>query len=275
MPGGRDEFKAVVLSRRHWFFDLDGTVYLGSEPLPGAIDLLRSLESRGAGWTFLTNNSSRSSAEYLRHLEAMGLPLGPTGVVTSGRATASWLLQHHAGARVFLLGTPSLAQEMAAMGVDVVGEEPDLVVLGYDTTLHYERLARACRYLRSGLPFVATHPDVNCPTPEGPVPDAGAFMALIEASTGRIPDQVVGKPNVDVLQQAAAVAGIPLEACAMVGDRLETDMVMARDAGATAVLVLTGATAVDDPRLEDPAWASWLHVARGLPEIHELLESPT
>lgn len=266
-----DERGAILTSRKHWFIDLDGTVYLEGEALPGVGELLVDLAARGAGWTFLTNNSSRSSEDFRRRLDALGLPLGRHGVYTSGRATGAWLRAERPEARVFLLGTQALAAELRNAGVRVVNEDPDLVVVGYDTSLTYERLARACLHLHTGAGLVATHPDVTCPTPDGPVPDAGSFLALIEAATGRRPERVIGKPNVEVLQRAAEEAGVPVADCAVVGDRLETDMTMAREAGATAVLVLTGATSADDPRLEAEAWRSWLHVVSDLTELRAQL----
>ena len=155
--------------------------------------------------------------------------------------------------------------------MQVVEDGADVVVLGFDTTLAYDRLAKACHLLRSGAEYIATHPDVNCPTPDGPIPDAGAMMAMIEASTGRTPHRIIGKPSVDILRRAAALAEVEVSACVMVGDRLETDIKMALDAGATPVLVLTGVTQPDDPRLADPDWSRGLHIVRGVHELYELL----
>lgn len=267
----REHLVSILRSRRHWIFDLDGTVYLGRQLLPGALDLVQTLRSRGVGYHFLTNNSSKSSLDYYLRLSGMGIPLDADNVLTSGQATGLWLRAERPEARVFLLGTPALAAELGAAGVQIVEEGADTVVLGYDTTLAYERLAKACHLLRAGATYIATHPDVNCPTPDGPIPDAGAMMALIETSTGRAPERIVGKPSVDILRQAAARANVPLDACVMVGDRLETDMVMALDAGATAIMVLTGVTRPDDPRLATAEWSERLHIVRGVDELHELL----
>lgn len=265
------DLSTAVNTRDHWFFDLDGTVYLGQTLLPGALDLILHLRENGVGYTFLTNNSSKSSFDYYRRLKALGIPLEPGQVFTSGQATGLYLREEAPDARVFLMGTPAFAAELGALGVQLVEEAPDTVVVGYDTTLNYARLTQACRHLRSGARYFVSHPDVNCPTPDGPVPDTGAFMALIQASTQRSPELVIGKPNVEVLERAAHREGVALDRCAMVGDRLETDMVMARDAGVTGILVLSGVTDADDPRLAEPAWAESIFVARNVGELHSLL----
>lgn len=234
---------------RHWFLDLDGTVYLGDTALPGALDLIRAFVTDGVGYTFLTNNSSKSSSEYVQKLRRLGFPVEDDGVVTSGGATAGYLSENHPDARVYLLGTPALAAELGARGVNVVENDPDTIVLGFDPQLPYERLIWATRHLRNGCRYVATHPDVNCPTADGFIPDAGSVVALVEASTGRRPDAIVGKPNVAFLRQAAARAGADLATAAMVGDRLETDLEMAQEAGIAGALVFSGATRPDDERL--------------------------
>ena len=273
MIGGRTPGAAERLKRvRHWFLDLDGTTYLSGEPLPGALALIEQFRRSGVGYTFLTNNSSRSSLEYAQKLTRMGFPVSARNVFTSGQATAGYLARSHPGVSVYLLGTPAFAAELAAAGVTVVEEEPDMVVLGFDPNLSFARLTRACSYLRAGVPFIASHPDANCPVAGGYIPDAGSVMALIEVSTGREPDEVVGKPNPRFVEEAAAAAGVSLEECAMVGDRLETDVQMALAVGIPGVLVLSGATAPEDPRLERSPWRDEVLVTRGLDGLLETLE---
>jgi NagD protein len=227
---------------RHWLFDLDGTTYLGQSLLPGVADLLSTLEAQGKSYAFITNNSSASGPEYEAKLRDLGLSVRTGTVFTSGEATALWLREHSPGARVFLLGTPSLRHVLESHGVALDDDRPDTLVLGFDTTLTYDRLARACLHLAAGCRYVATHPDPACPTPEGLLPDAGSFIALIEKTTGRVPEAVIGKPNPEFLRVAAARAGVPLEQCILVGDRVETDIKMARATGIPAVLTLTGVT---------------------------------
>lgn len=249
---------------QHWFLDLDGTVYLSGKPLPGALELIDHLRSAGVGYTFLTNNSSRNAIEYASKLEGLGFPTDRRNVFTSGQATARFLAREHAGSRVYLLGTPSLAAELASAGVEVVEDDADLVLLGFDPNLNFARLTRACALLRDGAAYVASHPDANCPVTGGYIPDAGSVMALIEVSTGRRPSQIVGKPNPSFIEEAAEEAGVPLSRCAMVGDRLETDVAMALEVGIPGVLVLSGATAGDDQRLGQAPWQDKITVLSGL-----------
>jgi len=139
-----------------------------------------------------------------------------------------------------------LRAEFEAAGFTLSEHEPDLVVLGFDKTLTYEKLVRLCDHVRAGVPFWATHPDINCPIPGGYVPDTGSFIALIEASTGRRPDRIIGKPHPYLVEVVMRAASVGPEATAYVGDRLYTDMEMARRAGVTGILVLSGETKRDD-----------------------------
>ncbi len=240
------EMRERVRSLSGFVLDMDGTLYLGDSLLPGAAELLALLQSRGIPFLYLTNNSSRDAAAYVRKLTRLGLPATPEQVLTSGAATASWLRAHRPRARLFVLGTPSLRAEFSAAGFPVVEDDPDLVVLGFDMTLTYARLARACTFIRQGVPWIATHPDINCPIPGGFLPDAGAIAAAIVASTGIQPQVVIGKPNPYIFQEALARLGTPAESTAMVGDRLYTDIAGAHRAGLVAILVLSGETSLDD-----------------------------
>jgi HAD superfamily hydrolase (TIGR01450 family) len=274
-PDARRRRWSTLAAVRHWFLDLDGTVYLSGTPLPGAREFIDRLVAMGAGHTFLTNNSSFSSLDYAGKLARLGFPSDGRNVFTSGQATAGYLAREFPEARVFLLGTPALAGELSAAGVPVVEDEPDMVVLGFDPNLSFARLTRACTLLRGGVRYVASHPDANCPVAGGYIPDAGSVMALIEASTGRRPDEVVGKPNERFIREAAERAGVSLPECAMVGDRLETDVAMALAAGIPGVLVLTGATAADDARLSQEPWHDAVIVTGGLDSLLSGLEAAT
>lgn len=271
--GAESRIETDLRQVRHWFLDLDGTTYLSGEPLPGALDLIDRLVRKEVGFTFLTNNSSQGSLEYSAKLSRLGFPARPSNVFTSGQATAGYLARAHPGARVYLLGTPALAAEFAASGVSVVEDEPDVVVLGFDPNLSFARLTKACTLLRGGARYVASHPDVNCPVSGGYIPDAGSVMALIEASSGRRPEEVVGKPNPRFIEEAARAAGVDLARCAMVGDRLETDVAMALEVGIPGVLVLSGATAEDDARLVQEPWREQVRIFPGLDGLLETLET--
>lgn len=232
----------VPVGIRGFLLDLDGTLYLGNRLLPGADRFIEALRASGRACLFLTNNSSRSSEGWAEKLRGLGIPARAEEVFASGEATAAYIAAHRPGTRVFLLGTPELEAEMVRHGVTCVQEDPDLVLVGFDMGLTYEKLRKACRFVLSGVDLWATHPDRVCPTPEGPIPDTGSFLALIESATGKVPDLVIGKPNLPMVEGALSRLGLRPEEVAMVGDRLYTDMAMARVGGLTGVLVLSGET---------------------------------
>ncbi|GAB4573937.1 MAG: HAD-IIA family hydrolase [Anaerolineae bacterium] len=229
-----------------FLLDMDGTLYLSNRLLPGAADFVTYLEESGTPYLLLTNNSSRSSMAYVQKLARLGLTVPPERILTSGSATAQYLRDETPYRRPALFGTPELVEEFEAFGFAVVFDEPDAVVLGFDTTLTYERLTRLCDLVRAGLPYIATHPDFNCPVEGGFIPDIGATIAFVEASTGRRPDVIIGKPSRTILEMAAARMGLPLEGLCMVGDRMYTDIAMGRDAPIQTVLVLSGETRLAD-----------------------------
>jgi len=218
---------------------MDGTIYLGDRLLPGAADLLDYLHNQGTPYYFLTNNSSKSKLDYVEKLVAFNLPVTPDQIFTSGEATAIYLQREEPGARLFVVGTPSLEMEFQQYGFNLVKDDPDFVVLGFDTTLTYEKIWKLCDFVRGGLPYIATHPDINCPTENGFMPDIGAIMAMIKSSTGREPDLVIGKPHPPIIQAILEKTGVAASQLAMVGDRLYTDIALGK-AGITTILVLSG-----------------------------------
>jgi HAD superfamily hydrolase (TIGR01450 family) len=241
-----------VLSRlrkvRHLALDLDGTVYLDGTLLPGTPPFLAALERLRLGHTFLTNNSSRSRAEYTDHLRGMGIQAKPEQIHISTLSAIDYLRQEGPEwRRLFLVGTAGLATDLRAAGYEIVAEEgpdrPDAVVVGFDTALTYRRLCRAAWWIDQGCPWVATHPDRTCPTHEETVLiDCGAITRCLEEATGKSPLAVTGKPDPGMLTGIIARNGLASEELAMVGDRLYTDLAMARRAGVLGVLVLTGET---------------------------------
>ncbi len=231
---------------RCFLMDMDGTVNLGNRLLPGARAFFDLLPQQSRDFLFLTNNSSRHGRHYAAKLLGLGLPVPEHKVFTSGEATARMLRTTRPQSSVFLMGTPELRQEFSARGVRLDDENPDLVVLGFDTTLTYPRLWRMCDLVRAGLPYIATHADLNCPTETGYMPDVGAMIALVKTSTGREPDLIVGKPNRMIVDAAAERLGLPLGALAMIGDRLYTDIALGQSSGILTVLVLSGEATRDD-----------------------------
>lgn len=238
---------------RHLVLDMDGTIYLGHTILEGTPALLANVRRHGLGLTFVTNNSSRSKADYLRHLAALGVAIEPGELYTSGDCCLDWLTTHgYAGARIFLLGTDSLAEQFVAAGFRLADDDPQLVIVAFDLQLDYDRLCRAAWWIARGVPFVATHPDAYCPT-DAPtlLIDCGAVTAMLERATGRRAT-VLGKPSPAMLDGALARHNVPHELVDVLGDRLHTDLAMARASGCRGVLVLTGETSWAQAAAADP-----------------------
>ncbi|PKM55541.1 MAG: HAD family hydrolase [Firmicutes bacterium HGW-Firmicutes-3] len=228
-----------------YLLDMDGTIFLGDELIEGSKEFLEMIKSEGKRYIFLTNNSSKNRRIYVDKLIRLGIHVTEEEIFTSGEATTLYLRKHKEGAKVFLLGTKSLEEEFERAGFTLVKErnkEVDYVVLGFDTTLTYEKLWIACEYISEGVAYIATHPDFNCPLPNDKfMPDAGAMAALIEASTGKRP-MVMGKPNKEVVESIVLKYGFKKADMIMVGDRLYTDIKTGINAGITTVLVYSGET---------------------------------
>lgn len=240
------DIRALLSPIRCFLLDMDGTVYLGDRLLEGSIAFLEAARASGRRCVFLTNNSSRSTRHYIEKLSRLGIHIDPGDMLSSGQATAGYLLREHPGKRVYLLGNDSLRQEMQEAGITIDQSHPQMVVVGYDTTLTYEKMVAVCDFVRAGLPYVATHPDFNCPVEGGFEPDIGAIMAFIEASTGRKADLVVGKPHGEILRCALERTGLDRGQLAICGDRLYTDIKTGVDHGLASVLVFTGETTRQD-----------------------------
>lgn len=259
-------------SVRHLALDMDGTIYKGGTVFEFTLPFLERMRNLGIGYTFLTNNSSKSVADYIKTLTRMGIAADRDQVFTSTWCAVYYLRQTlPAVKRLFVLGTPSLQSELASAGFTVVDgdEEPEAVVVGFDTGLVYPRLCKAAWWIKQGKPFVATHPDRICPTDRPTVlVDCGAVCACIESATGQPPQAVLGKPDPWMLRGILDRHGLKPHELAMVGDRLYTDMVMARRAGSVGILVLTGeATVSDTLHLHDPPDV----IVPSLKELGELL----
>jgi HAD superfamily hydrolase (TIGR01450 family) len=233
---------------RHVALDMDGTIYSGGTLFPFTLPFLKLLKELGVGYTFLTNNSSKSSRDYLARLKQLGIPATADELYTSTQGTVEFLREKYPQARrLFVLGTASMSAEMAAAGfaitADDAGDEPDAVVVGFDTTLVFARLCRAAYWIKQGKPFIATHPDLVCPTDQPTVlVDCGSICAALEKAAGRPPDAVLGKPDPVMIRGILHRHALAPAQLAMAGDRLYTDVAMARRAGALGVLVLTGET---------------------------------
>ena len=228
-----------------FLLDMDGTFYLGDQLLPGANSFLQLLDQRGTSYLFLTNNSSKSAKEYADKLLRLGLQVTEDKIFTSGEATCIYLRKTIPDANVYLMGTKALEDEFLRQGIRLNRGKADVAVLGFDTGLTYAKLWKFCDLVRTGIPYIATHADFNCPTENGFMPDVGSMIALITASTGRQPDVVIGKPNQPIVDTIAEKIGLPLGKIAMVGDRLYTDIALGQT-GIKTVLVLSGETNLEE-----------------------------
>lgn len=245
----RQRIKAV----RCWLLDMDGTITLGESLLPGTAAFFDSLTARGDAFYLMTNNSSRDKAYYGRRMQRLGLPVRPDQIRVSTDVLVAYINQQmNRPARVFALGTPAFEAELHDAGIQITHQADqaiDWVVVAFDTSLTYEKLTTACNYIRSGVPYLATHPDLICPMPDQRVlPDCGALVACLKACSGVAPARIVGKPQTDLVDQLLAEGIFKREELAMVGDRLYTDMAMAQAAGLFSVLVLSGESKRGDKR---------------------------
>lgn len=246
IPAVNQDQNDILSEVKCFALDMDGTIYLGEQWIDGALQFLHRIEETGRSYVFVTNNSSKNAAVYVDKLRRMGLDVGEEKIVTSGQATICYLQRHFAGAKVFLLGNPMLQEEFEQAGIILVEEHPDVVVTAFDTSLDYRKMCLVCDHVRAGLPYLATHPDYNCPTESGFIPDAGAIHAFIHASAFRYPDRIIGKPNGDIIDYLCTRVNSKREEIAMVGDRLYTDIAAGRNNGLKSILVLSGEATLED-----------------------------
>ncbi len=237
----------ILSGIRTFALDMDGTVYLGEKWIPGAGEFLERIRATGRDYIFLTNNSSKNPAVYVEKLARMGLSVSEDAILTSGQATIWYLQKHFPGKKVFLLGNPLLQEEFLQAGIALEDEHPDVVVTGFDTSLTYAKMCKVCDFVRAGLPYLSTHPDYNCPTETGVIPDAGAIHAFIHTSAFRYPDRIIGKPNTDIVDYLLERLGTQDRgSIAMVGDRLYTDVAAGVNGGLHSILVLSGEATLKD-----------------------------
>lgn len=227
-----------------FLFDMDGTINLGNELIPGMEGFFERLTAAGKSYYLLTNNSSRSHEHYVNKMRGMGVPVVKDNVLISTDALISFLEQEKPGASLFVLGTNQLLGNIREAGFKLterLEDKTDYVVVGFDQELTYNRLAIACRLIDRGVPYFATHPDVRCPIEGGEfIPDTGAMLALIKTATGKDVALIFGKPYKYMVDVVLKRTGFSKEEIAMVGDRLSTDIAFGLNNGILSILVLTG-----------------------------------
>ena len=234
-----------------FILDMDGTSYLGNELFSFTKDFLKKVEETGREYYFFTNNSSKSQQDYIEKLERFGIRIKSQQMMTSTHVISRYLKQHYEGKSVYVVGTQSLIREFQYFGINVTEEDPDIVVLGFDTTLTYEKLSKACHYIRNGCTYFGINPDWNCPIEGGAfIPDCGSMAKLIEASTGRFPE-FFGKPSKHTLDYIIQETGYEPDEIAIVGDRLYTDIAVADQSDVMSILVLSGESTREDVKTSD------------------------
>ena len=246
----KEDTKMHDLTKKELFvFDMDGTIYLGDIVFPKAVNLIKRLRSEGKKVLFFTNNASHSPEFYAKKLVRLGFEPQNGEIMTSGDVTIEFLKKNRAGKPVYLVGTPDLENSFKKAGIPLSdGTDPksgDIVITSFDTTLTYDKLSKACRLIMNGSEYLSTHPDFNCPTEDGFIPDSGAISAFVTASTGVTP-RYFGKPYSDTMDMICSATGVQKSAAAVVGDRLYTDIAIGKRSGVTAILVLTGETKLTD-----------------------------
>ena len=234
---------------RGFILDMDGTVYLSDRALPGAVETIAEIRRRGLKVAFISNKPLEPGSAYAAKLTRLGIPTEPKEVITSGYVLSRHLAQVAPGARVFVIGEPPLLEEMRQAGLRLTEEpaEIEYVVAAFDRTFDYRKWNIAFQAIKfHGAHFVATNPDRTCPIEGGEIPDCAGVIAALEATTGKKVELIAGKPSPMMIQAGAQLLGVPLEQCLVVGDRLETDIVMGHNAGARTAVVLTGVTRRED-----------------------------
>lgn len=235
---------SLLKEKKLFVFDMDGTIYLGDRPFSFAIRLIDHLRACGKRVLFFTNNASHSPKVYLEKLTRLGFSPAREEILTSGDVTIEYIKRHLPEKTVYLVGTPELEKQFSECGIPLLSgteERADLVVTSFDTTLTYEKLNNACRLIRGGARYLSTHPDLNCPTETGFLPDSGAISAFVTASTGTSPTYF-GKPYAQTVDMICEVTGFEKPEMCFLGDRLYTDIAIGKQNGVTSVLVLSGET---------------------------------
>lgn len=245
----------LLNSKKLFIFDMDGTIYLGGNPFDFARRFIKNLRASGKQVLFFTNNASHTSRFYLEKLTRLGFEPSEKEIMTAGDVTLEFLRRHRKDASVYIVATDELTEEYRKKGINIINcdndsflKHADVVVTSFDTSLTYEKLNTACRLIRNGAEYISTHPDLNCPTEDGFIPDSGAIAALVTASTGAAPTYF-GKPYKETVEMITEYTGYSTDELCIFGDRLYTDIALGKGFGVTACLVLSGETKQQDVEL--------------------------
>lgn len=225
--------------------DMDGTIYLENDLIDGATDFINKLIENNINYVFLTNNSSKNANDYLAKLKKLGIPCNEDNIFTSGMAMGEFLRKERVGKKVYLCGTKSLENELLSYGVSLVKEDADIVVVGFDMELNYQKLMKSCELIDNGAEFLATNMDLVCPIANKRyIPDCGSICKMITNATGKAP-YYIGKPNSNMIDILSEKFNISLGNIAIVGDRIYTDIKTGINSGCVSILVMSGETTID------------------------------
>lgn len=230
-------------STKLFVFDMDGTIFLGGKPFPEAIDFINYLRETGRKFLFFTNNASTNKDFLIDKLTKMGFGPSKSEIMSSADVTIKFLNLHRRGKKIYLLGTELLKKQFADGGIEF-SDDAEITVTSFDTSLTYEKLTKTCTLIRNGSEFLCTHPDFNCPTEDGFLPDSGAIAAAVTAATNVLPTYF-GKPYRATLEMISEYMGVEPEKICFIGDRLYTDIAVSKsipEHPALSILVMTGET---------------------------------
>ncbi|SFD21627.1 HAD-IIA family hydrolase [Clostridium uliginosum] len=240
-----DKAKTLLKKVKCFILDLDGTVYLGNKILDGSIEFLKILEKNDIKFKFFTNNSSKNAKFYVNKITNMGYEVNDSMMMISNEVIIDHINKELPNKKVFVLGNEYLKNDFIDSGINVVEDDADVVIVGFDTSLAYDNVTKACDFIRNGASFLGVNPDFNCPIENGFMPDCGAICSMITASTGVTP-VFFGKPSPYTLKYILNDMGFKEEEIAFVGDRLYTDIAMGKGNDLVTILVLSGETKIED-----------------------------
>lgn len=251
----KDKFGLItdpIKYKKLFLFDMDGTIYEESTLYQGTLDLLKEINRREGKYVFITNNSSKSVKDYVEKLTNMGIEAGEENFFTSSQATILYLKENHPDAKVYCVGTESFLKELKDGGITLVeADMAELLLVGFDTELNYSKLWDASRLLQTtDIPYIATNPDLVCPTGFGFVPDCGSICEMLKTATGKEPIYI-GKPKATMVNLAMEATGFSSKETVVVGDRLYTDIACGVNAGVSTVCVLTGEATIPEINSSD------------------------
>lgn len=260
--------KDVFKNTKYFVIDLDGTIYLDDNMIDGADVFLNKIKESGRDFYFFTNNSANNSENCAERLRKIGYPVDEDKIIVSSHVTIDFLKRNRSGKSVYLLGNERLTSDFVKAGIELTQEKPDIVVLGLDTTLTYDKLFKASKFISTGSEYIITHPDLNCPTSDGFIPDVGSLSKVLEAATGKKP-LVMGKPTTMAVDYITHKLGCTKCDIAFVGDRIETDIAIGFYHNFPTAFVLSGISTMDEYKKSDIKASV---VAQSVKELAEYLD---